>query len=54
MLCTLITSKNKSTHNSKLITHNLLNSITTVQVSDTTMLNSSTTAGYIKVMSDEL
>ncbi len=30
-----------------------LNSITTVQVSDTTMLNSSTTAGNKKVMSDE-
>ncbi len=32
----------------------LLNSIPTVQVSDTTMLNSSNIAGYIKVMSCEL
>ncbi len=45
MLYTLIASKNKSTHNSKLKTHNLMNSITTAQVSDTTMLNSSNTAG---------
>ncbi len=36
MLYTLIASQNKSTYYSKLKTHNLLNSIPAVQVSDTT------------------
>ncbi len=49
MLYTLIASINKSTHYSKLKTHNSLNSIPTVQVSDTTMPNQGSAAGSIKL-----